>query len=86
MIDIRKKIQSVYPDSQVWVHEFSGGTDHFRVLIFSPQLNNLPRLEQHRAVYRLFETEMNSGQIHAFSLQFLKQAPEDGDFDVGFQC
>jgi BolA protein len=47
-----------------------GGGRHFALIIASPLLNGLPRIEAHRKIYALF-TDMIPDEIHALRIELL---------------
>ncbi|XP_055851277.1 bolA-like protein DDB_G0274169 [Episyrphus balteatus] len=49
----------------------NGSESHFRVLIVSEKFNNLPLIKCHRLVTDLVKTKIDSGAVHAFSVETL---------------
>ncbi len=45
----------------------AGGAGHYRILITASQLNQLPRIAAHRAVYAVF-ADLIPQEIHALSI------------------
>ncbi len=66
--DIRQRIEAAIPDARAEVEDLTGGGDHFRATVVSPEFAGLSRIEQHRRVYAVFGAEIG-GPIHALSLQ-----------------
>lgn len=77
---IRYRLQSAFSPSHLEVIDESdkhmghaghqGGERHFAIVIAAERLNNLPRLEAHRAIYTLF-TDLIPEQIHALKIKIL---------------
>jgi stress-induced morphogen len=66
--EIKERIEAALPGSKVEVEDFTGGGDHFRATVESPDFVGKSVLEQHRMVYAIFEEEIG-GPIHALSLK-----------------
>ncbi|XP_055904301.1 bolA-like protein DDB_G0274169 [Eupeodes corollae] len=49
----------------------NGAESHFRVLIVSEKFNNLPLVKCHRLVTDLVKPKIDSGAVHAFSVETL---------------
>lgn len=69
--EIKERIEKEMPDSTCFINEFSGGTDHYNVTIISDAFDGKTLLLRHRMVMDLFQQEINSGEIHAFSIKAL---------------
>jgi stress-induced morphogen len=65
--EIERRIEAAIPDSQAQVEDLTGGGDHFRATVVSPEFAGKSRLEQHRLVYDVFGDEVG-GPIHALSI------------------
>lgn len=66
--DLKQRIQSAMPGSNVQVEDLTGGGDHFRAEVVSDRFAGLSRIDQHRLVYDVFGEEIG-GPIHALSLK-----------------
>jgi len=66
--DIQSRIQSHFPDAECLIKEFSGGTDHYQVTVISDAFEGKTLLARHRLIMALFQNEIDSGEIHALSL------------------
>jgi len=65
-------------NGQCFVNEFSGGDDHYSVVVISPEFTGNSLLKRHRMVMDLFKEEVDSGEVHALSIQaFTPQQWED---------
>jgi stress-induced morphogen len=67
--EIQKRIESRWPGSSVEIRDLTGTSDHWQVTVVSKAFEGKSMLEQHRMVKGLFETEIASGNLHAFSLK-----------------
>jgi stress-induced morphogen len=66
--ELRGRIETALPGSQVTVQDLTGGGDHFRAEVVSDRFDGLSRIEQHRLVYDVFGDEVG-GPIHALSIK-----------------
>jgi stress-induced morphogen len=66
--DLQKRIQDALPGSQATVEDLTGGGDHFRADVVSPEFAGKTRIEQHKLVYDVFGDEIG-GAIHALSIK-----------------
>lgn len=67
--DVQKRIESGLAGSIVHVTEFSGGTDHYSVVVVTPAFEGIALLKRHRMVLDLFQAEIASGEVHALSIK-----------------
>ena len=66
--DLKTRIEAAIPGARADVTDLTGGGDHFRAVVVSPEFAGLSRIEQHRRVYAVFGAEVG-GPIHALSLE-----------------
>jgi stress-induced morphogen len=66
--ELKQRIEAAIPGARADVTDLTGGGDHFRASVVAPEFADLSRIEQHRRVYGVFETEIG-GPIHALSLE-----------------
>jgi stress-induced morphogen len=66
--DIRQRIEASIPGASADVEDYTGGGDHFRATVTAAAFAGRSRIEQHRLVYDIFNTEIG-GAIHALSLK-----------------
>jgi stress-induced morphogen len=66
--ELRERIEASISGARAEVTDLTGGGDHFRAIVVSPEFAGLSRIEQHRRVYAVFGTEIG-GPIHALSLE-----------------
>ena len=65
--ELKHRIESSIPGARAEVVDLNGGGDHFRATVVAPEFEGLSRIEQHRRVYAVFESDIG-GAIHALSL------------------
>jgi stress-induced morphogen len=66
--ELRQRIEAAIPGARAQVTDLTGGGDHFRATVASPEFAGLSRIEQHRRVYAVFGPDIG-GPIHALSLE-----------------
>lgn len=71
---LRARIETLSPGTQAQVTDLTGGMDHYRATVVSPSFVGKSLLEQHRMVMRLVHDEIQSGEVHALSLDTLTPA------------
>lgn len=69
--EMEARLRQHYPDCDVVVVDMTGTGDHYEVRIASQQFAGLSRLEQHKAVMKVFDQELKSGEVHALSIRTL---------------
>ena len=66
---IETMIHEALPDADVTVREYSGGGDHFQVVVASEAFAGKTRVAQHQMVYGALKGHLDDGVIHALALQ-----------------
>ena len=66
--ELKNRIESGLPGSNVQVEDLTGGGDHFRAEVVSDRFAGLSRIEQHKLVYDVFGDDIG-GAIHALSIK-----------------
>ena len=67
--EIKSMILGKFPDAEVSLHDLTGTGDHWQVTVMTKAFEGKPMLEQHRMVKGVFEADIASGAVHAFSLK-----------------
>jgi BolA-like protein 1 len=67
--EIKNRIETSLETTEVLVTEFSGGTDHYSVVVVSTAFENKPLLKRHRMVMDAFQAEIGTGEVHALSIK-----------------
>lgn len=66
---IKERILSLAPDTKVELIDLTGTADHWQAIIVSSAFEGKKMMEQHRMVYALFESEIQSNDVHALTLK-----------------
>lgn len=69
---LEKRILEAFSDCQVAAQDQTGMGNHFEVRLTTPDLKDLTRVERHQKVMALFSEELDSGELHALSIKYLK--------------
>lgn len=75
--EIKAIIVGQFPDAQVFLKDLTGTGDHWQVTIVAKGFEGKSMLDQHRMVKSIFEADINSGAVHAFSLKTYTPAEWD---------
>lgn len=67
--DIEKRLRERFTDAVISVVDLTGGGDHYEVDIQSGAFKNISRINQHKLVMSVFDVELKSGELHAFSIK-----------------
>ena len=67
--EVKHRIEQGMSGAEVYVNEFSGGTDHYTVIVVSDSFSGVQLIKRHRMVMELFRAEVNSGEVHALSVK-----------------
>jgi stress-induced morphogen len=66
---IKNRLLETYSDAHVEVTDLTGTLDHYQVVIRTNALKGMTRINQHKAVMSVFDQELKTGEIHAFTLK-----------------
>ena len=67
--EVKERIESCLVGSICYVSEFSGGSDHYSVIVISDDFESKTLLTRHRMVMELFKDEVESEEVHALSIK-----------------
>lgn len=67
--DIKKRLQTAYPDGSVEVVDLTGTHDHYQVSITSKEFTGLTRIQAHKHVMNVFSAELKTGEVHALTIK-----------------
>lgn len=65
---VKARLIEKYPGSKIEVTDLTGTEDHYKVHIEGSDFAGLTRLQTHRQIMDVFQTELQSGEIHAFTI------------------
>ncbi len=63
------KLKSLAPNTQVNVVDLTGTQDHYQAVIVSPAFDGKMMIDQHRMVFALVQSEIDSGEVHALTIK-----------------
>jgi acid stress-induced BolA-like protein IbaG/YrbA len=66
---LKARIETLAPGTQAQVTDLTGTMDHYQALIVSPAFEGKMMMEQHRMVYGLFSSEIQSNEVHALTIK-----------------
>lgn len=66
---LRKRLETLSPGTRVEVVDLTGTQDHYQALIVSPAFAGKMMIDQHRLVFGLVQSEVDSGEVHALTLK-----------------
>ena len=67
--EIKTRLIETYTDADVEVVDLTGTHDHYQVMIRTNALKGLSLINQHKTIMSVFDKELKSGEIHAFTLK-----------------
>ena len=67
-IELERRLNAAFPDSDVVVTDLAGDGDHYRARIVSPAFKGLPRVRQHQLVNKAL-ADVLGGALHALALE-----------------
>jgi len=66
--EVKRRIEQALPGARADVTDLTGGGDHLRAEVVYEGFAGLSRIDQHKLVYDVFESEIG-GSIHALSIK-----------------
>ncbi len=67
--EVKERIETGIENSNCIVNEFSGGTDHYAVIVVAAAFEGKSLLGRHRMVMDLFKAEMATEEVHALTIK-----------------
>lgn len=67
--EIQRIIEENLPGAQVHLRDLTGTGDHWQVTVVSSAFQGKSMIDQHRMVKALFDEDIKTGAVHAFSLK-----------------
>lgn len=68
---MQQRIIKSYPDADLVVVDLTGTQDHWEVRISDQKLNEMTRIQRHKAIMSLFSDELATGEVHALSIRMI---------------
>ena len=69
--EIQQKIEAGIPGARAQVRDYTGGGDHFEVLVVAAAFEGKRLVERHQMVYGALGTAVDGRTIHALALKTL---------------
>ena len=66
---LKARLETLSPGTVAEVMDLTGTQDHYQAIIVSPAFEGQMMIEQHRAVFKLVQAEVDSGEVHALTLK-----------------
>lgn len=68
-MQLKQKLETLAPSTYAEVMDLTGTQDHYQAIVVSPVFEGKMKVEQHRMVFGLLKTEVDSGEVHALTLK-----------------
>lgn len=68
-VEMKERLQKAYPDATIEVVDLTGTSDHYEVYVETTGFKGLTRIDQHKKVMGVFDSELKSGEVHALSIR-----------------
>ena len=66
--EVESRLKSTYGDADIGVTDLTGEGSNYEVKVASATFEGMTRIKQHQAVMSLFQNELDSGEVHALSI------------------
>lgn len=66
---LKVRLETLAPGTVAEVMDLTGTQDHYQAMIVSPAFEGKLMIQQHRAVFKLVQAEVDSGEVHALTLK-----------------
>lgn len=70
--NMEKRITEAFSNCETAVIDMTGVGSNFEIRLSTPDLLDLSRVERHQKIMGLFTTELDSGEIHALTIKYVK--------------
>ena len=67
--EIQALVKRTIPNAQAEVEDFTGGGDHFRIVVISSVFQGKTLIDQHRLVQASIHEALEDGRIHAVHIK-----------------
>lgn len=71
--EMKKRLQTAYPDGSVEVVDLTGTNDHYQVQIVSKAFSGMSRIQAHKHVMEVFSAELKTGEVHALTIKTIEK-------------
>ena len=66
---LKARLETLAPGTHAEIMDLTGTQDHYQAVIISPLFDGKMMIEQHRMVYKIVQSEVDSGELHALTLK-----------------
>jgi stress-induced morphogen len=66
---LKARLETLQASTQAEVNDLTGTQDHYQAVVVSPAFEGKTMLEQHRMVFKLVQSEVDSNEVHALTLK-----------------
>jgi stress-induced morphogen len=66
---LKTRLEMLSPGTQAQIMDLTGTQDHYQAVVVSPAFGGKLMIEQHRMVFQLVKSEVDSGELHALTLK-----------------
>jgi stress-induced morphogen len=66
---LKARFETLATGTTAQVSDLTGTQDHYQAVIVSPVFEGKMMIEQHRMIYKLVQSEVDSGEVHALTLK-----------------
>jgi acid stress-induced BolA-like protein IbaG/YrbA len=68
-VQLKARLETLATGTQAEVNDLTGTGDHYQAVVVSPVFEGKMMIEQHRMVYKLVQSEIDSNEVHALTLK-----------------
>jgi acid stress-induced BolA-like protein IbaG/YrbA len=66
---LKERLETLATGTQAEVNDLTGTQDHYQAVVVSSVFEGKLMIEQHRMVYKLLQSEIDSNEVHALTLK-----------------
>lgn len=66
---LKQRLETLAPETYAEVIDMTGTEDHYQAVVVSTAFAGKLMIEQHRMVFQLVQSEIDSGEVHALTLK-----------------
>ena len=70
---IKQKLVNIFKNDFIEVIDTNGMNNHFSIFVISDKFLNMPLIDRHKLIYKLFEKELTN-EIHALQIKTYTKA------------
>jgi stress-induced morphogen len=67
--ELKARLETLAASTVAEVNDLTGTQDHWQAVVVSPAFEGKTMLEQHRMVFKLVQSEVDSNEVHALTLK-----------------